>query len=322
MQELLGSSQPVSSFSLQEYRIGPEDLVEITVFEAPELNRTVRVTGGGEIYLPLLGGVQAAGLTPRELELVLQELLRRTYMNDPHVGVYVKDMVSHPVSVFGAVERPGVYQIRGTKTLLEILSMAEGLAEDAGDTVIVMREASFYGLTNPSTQSTNEATSVTPTPEVTEAAKEPSSAQEGIEINLKALLESGDPRFNIPIYPGDIVKVPRAGIVYVVGEVKRPGGFVLRSNENISVLQAIALGEGLTRTAAKSQARIIRTDEESGERVEIPIDVGKILAGKAPDPLLQPKDILYIPNSAARSGLYRAAEAAISIVSGVVIFRR
>src|SRR3989454_10747540 len=122
-------------------RIGPEDLLEIGVFEAPEMNRSLRISAGGEISLPLLGAVQAAGLTPRELEFVLQELLRRSVMKDPHVTVFVREMQSHAVSVFGAVRKPGVFQIRGAKTLVEVLAMAEGLSEDAGDTVLVMRGA-------------------------------------------------------------------------------------------------------------------------------------------------------------------------------------
>jgi len=335
LQELMRHAEPASVAVPQEYRIGPEDLVEITVFEAPELNRTARVSASGEISLPLIGAVKAVGLAPRELEFVLGELLRRTYMKDPHVGVFVRDMQSHPVSVFGAVHKPGVFQIRGTKTLLEVLSMAEGLADDAGDTVLVMRGASFV---DPPAQGTALANApqetagaeraggaeVSPAAEVASATPllAESSGQGSYEINLKMLLESGDPRYNIPVYPGDIVKVARAGIVYVVGEVKKPGGFVLESNENISVLQALALAEGLEGTAAKSKTRIIRTNEDTKERTEIPLDLGRVLSGKESDPLLQPNDIVFVPNSAARSALYRGAETALSIVSGVIIWRR
>jgi len=338
LNELLGSNsssdrEAVLSVPSEEYRIGPEDLLEITVFEAPELNRTVRVSAGGEISLPLLGAVRAGGLSARELESVLQELLRRTYMQDPHVGVFVSEMESHPVAVFGAVEKPGVFQVRGTRTLLELLSMAQGLAEDAGDTVLVMRGASRQA---PALQGPDQpglggrklvgagAQSETPTGEL--ASADPSLAgpvgPETIEISLKSLLESGDPRYNVPIYPGDVIKVTRAGIVYVVGEVKKAGGFVLKSNENISVLQAIALAEGITRTSAQSKTRIIRTDEKSGERMEIPLDLKRIMSGKEPDPLLKPNDIVFVPNSAARTTFYRTAEAAISIITGVVIWRR
>ena len=139
--ELLDSNPSAPAITAQEYRIGPEDVLSINVFEAQELNRDVRVSASGEISLPLLGPVRAAGLTPRELEFVLQELLHRTYMKDPHVSVFVREMQSHPVSVMGAVRRPGVFQIRGSKTLLEVLSLAEGLADDAGETVIILRGA-------------------------------------------------------------------------------------------------------------------------------------------------------------------------------------
>lgn len=312
-----------------EYRIGPEDLLEISIFEAPEMNRTLRVSASGEISLPLLGAVHSAGLTPRELEVVLQELLRRSYVKDPHVGVFVREMQSHPVSVFGAVKKPGVYQIRGVKTLVEVLSMAEGLAEDAGDSVLVMRGGSFYGVGHSSQDASASKPANPAAGEASETSTNSSSSTSAvpagadtIEIPLKQLLDSADASSNVTVYPGDVVKVTRAGIVYVVGEVKKPGGFVLKSNENISVLQAIALAEGLTRTSAKGQARIIRSEETTGKRNEIAIDLGKILAGKAPDPVLRPRDIVFVPNSAARSGLYRGAEAALGIVSGLIIFRR
>ena len=312
-----------------ESRIGPDDLLQITVFEAPDLNRTLRVSANGEISLQLLGPVKAGGLTPRQLELVLQELLRRTYMKDPRVGVFVQELQSHPVSVVGAVKRPGVFQIRGTKTVLELLSMAEGLADDAGDTVLVMRGASItgsIGRDNTEQESQKDGQDSTTPGDATLAGKPaglPSKERqpEIVEVNLKSLLESDDPAFNIPVHPGDIVKVTRAGIVYVVGEVKKPGGFVLKSNENITVLQALALAEGPTRTSLKSHARIIRTDQSTNKRTEIPVDLGKILASKAPDPLLQPKDIIFVPDSSAKSAFYRGAEAVVSTATGVAVYR-
>jgi polysaccharide export outer membrane protein len=121
---------------------------------------------------------------------------------------------------------------------------------------------------------------------------------------------------------GDVIKVARAGIIYVVGEVKKPGGFTLKTNENITVLQALALAEGILKTAAKGRARIIRTDSLSGARREIPLDIGKILAGKAQDPELASRDILFVPGSGAKTALYKSGEAALQIVSGVIIWRR
>jgi polysaccharide export outer membrane protein len=139
-------------------------------------------------------------------------------------------------------------------------------------------------------------------------------------VNLKDLLDSTDPRHNPTVYPGDIVKVSRAGIVYVVGAVRRPGGFAMKTNDKISVLQAIALSEGLTRTAAKSGARIIRTNDQSGARTETPIDLGKILSGKSSDPMLGPRDIVFVPDSAAKAAFSRGAEAATQTLAGLLIF--
>ena len=316
-----------SSPRSNEYIIGPEDLLDIAVFEAPELNRSVRVSASGEIALTLVGPLRAAGLSSRELESVLQELLRHSYIKDPHVTVFVREIHSHAVSVFGAVRKPGVMQIRGPRSLVEILSMAEGLAEDAGDTVLVIRgpgldaRSPSSALREPSGGELAYATHSSGDPTISKSSA-PTTSSVSVEIEIKQLLESADPQANVTVNPGDLVKVSRAGVVYVVGEVRKPGGFLLKNNENISALQVIALAEGLTRTSAKNQARIIRNDAESGGRSEIPLPLAKILAGKHPDLTLRPNDIVFVPNSAARSGFYRGAEAALSIVSGLIVFRR
>ena len=299
-QKLQNANEKLARSPESDSRIGPDDLLDITVFEAPEMNRTVRVSTGGEISFELLGAVHVAGLTPRDLESVLQEMLRRTYLNDPHVGVFVHEWQSHSVSVVGAVKMPGVFQIRGAKTLIEVLSMAQGLADDAGDTVIV-------------THASPDAEGQSP------GASVPPPAVE--EINLRKLLSSPDSALNVPIRSGDIVKVPRAGIVYVVGEVNRPGGFVLQNNENISVLQAVALAQGLTHTSAVGRARIIRTDASTGKRTEISMNLGKILAGKSADTVLQPKDVVFVPNSTAKSVFYRGSEAALQTAAGIAIYK-
>ena len=328
LKELLDFNPSAPAVSAGEYRIGPEDVLNINIFEAQELNREVRVSAGGDISLPLLGSVRAAGLTPRELEFVLQELLHRTYMKDPHVSVFVREMQSHPVSVMGAVRRPGVFQIRGSKTLLEVLSLAEGLADDAGETAIILRGAALSTEPEPATDRSATTDQPSSGAQNTVAAKavawglngNRSISENAVQVNLKDLLESDDSRSNPLVHPGDIVKVTRAGVVYVIGEVRKPGGFALKSNEKISVLQALALSEGLTRTAAKAEARIIRTDQQSGERKETPIDLGKILAGKAADPVLEPKDIIFVPNSAAKTAFSRGAEVAAQTLAGLLIF--
>jgi polysaccharide biosynthesis/export protein len=310
LNQSLGAHPP--SAEQAEYRIGSHDLLEINVFEAPDLNRSLRVSASGEISMPLLGAIQSTGLTARELEGVIEIKLRQ-YMKDPHVGVFVTTVESHPVSVVGAVKKPGVFQVRGTKTVLEMLSMAEGLSDDAGDQVLVMRGAGLqFGSDATRDPSNNNSDSDVPAN---------STGNDTVKINLKDLLESGDQRYNVPVYPGDIVKVTRGGIVYVIGEVKKPGGFVLKSDQNMSVLKAIALAEGLTSTSAKSRTKIIRTDEHSGKRVEFPIDLGKVLAGKAPDPPLKPADIVFVPNSSGKTVLYKGTEAAVATASGLAIWR-
>jgi len=324
------SADPKGSVVLREYTIGPEDVLDINVFEAQEMNREVRVSASGEISLPLLGGVRAAGLTPRELETTLEELFHQKYMKDPHVGVFVREMQSHPVSVMGAVRKPGIFQIRGNKTLLEILSLAEGLADDAGEEVIILRRAGQIDAPGSLSEKANDVAESSPAmrleeserPAAMDAGTDKSSAfsPNVVQVNLKDLLDSTDPSHNPAVYPGDIVKVSRAGIVYVVGAVRRPGGFAMKTNERISVLQAIALSEGLTPAAAKNSARIIHTNEQNGARTGTPIDLGKILSGKSPDPMLGPRDIVFVPDSAAKSTFSRGVDAAAQTLTGLLIF--
>jgi len=290
----------------------------------------VRVSASGEISLPLLGGVRAAGLTPRELEKSLEQLLRQKYMKDPHIGVFVREMQSHAVSVMGAVRKPGTFQISGSKTLLEVLSLAEGLAEDAGEEVTILRGAAQNHAAASISENPNDASSSAPATRLqasgrataAEASKDKSAVvpEDVLQVNLKDLLDSTDPTHNPAVYPGDIVKVSRAGIVYVMGAVRRPGGFAMKTNERISVLQALALSEGLTKTAAKGSARIIRTSERDGTRTETHIDLGKILSGKSADPMLVPRDIVFVPDSAAKSTFSRGTEAAAQTLVGLLIF--
>lgn len=334
-----------------DYRIGPQDLLDINIFEAPELNRTVRVSENGEVSLPLLGGIHVVRLTARELENTLAARLRE-FLKDPHVSVMVTAIESHPVSVIGEVNKPGVFQVRGSKTLLEMLSMAQGLAPDAGDEVLVMRNAGYNRGQDDSAQTTqpaqagsvatggkdvegiktgrgpddsgkdgalkNNATASTAGPNDVGATH----AQQGdtLAINLRHLLNSRDPGLNVPIFAGDIVKVARAGIVYVVGAVRKPGGFTVKGNEQMSLLKAIALAEGLSNTSSKGHTRIIRTDEGSGKRSEIPVELGKILNGKAPDMNLQAADIVFVPSSTGKTVLFRSTDAIINTASGVAIF--
>ena len=331
-----------------DYRIGPQDLLDINIFEAPELNRTVRVSENGEVSLPLLGGIHVVRLTARELENTLAAKLRE-FLKDPHVSVMVTAIESHPVSVIGEVNKPGVFQVRGSKTLLEMLSMAQGLAPDAGDEVLVMRNAGYNRGQDDSAQAMQaeaEQKGVKSTAGTKSLAAPDDNVKDGalgnnatasaagtndagavrgqqgdtLAINLRHLLNSRDPGLNVPIYAGDIVKVTRAGIVYVVGAVRKPGGFTVKGNEQMSLLKAIALAEGLSSTSSKGHTRIIRTDEGSGKRSEIPVELGKILDGKAPDMNLQAADIVFVPNSTGKTVLFRSTDAIVNTASGVAIF--
>jgi polysaccharide export outer membrane protein len=323
MQLARQTKAPELSSSPGDYQIGPEDLLEISVLEAPDLNRTVRVSDDGAISLALLGSIQVAGLSTRQLQAVLEDRLRQTYMKDPQVSVFVQEMRSHPVSVFGAVEKPGVYQIRYAKTLVEVLSMAQGLANDAGDTVIVVRHADGSGDLAVTALLDSRSTAVTDSPVVPIPSTASRTTEEGITVNLKDLLDSSDPRSNVLVYPGDMVKVARAGIVYVVGQVHKPGGFLLKTNENISVLQAIALAEGMTSNAKGKEARIFLAGT-NGSPKEVPINLDKILAGKAPSPLLKPDEVLFVPNSGGKEALHALEQSTAGMVGalgGAAIYR-
>ena len=198
------------------------------------------------------------------------------------------------------------------------------MADDAGETAIILRGAGLQDSTSSDAEKTLRATQNRG--ENSGGVTAPDKNRDGfpadnvVEVNLKELLDSSDVRRNPVVNPGDIVKVLHAGIVYVVGEVQRPGGFTMKSNEKMSVLQVIALSGGLTRTAAKAGARIIRTDEQSGARAQTPIDLSKILAGKAQDPLLEPRDIVFVPNSASKTTFSRGLEAAAQTLTGLLIF--
>lgn len=291
---LLGDADP-------EYRIGAGDQIEIGVFGADAFSGTHRVEESGEIAVPLIGPVAAAGQTPRELEAHLEDRLRETYMRDPHVSVQVTEVQSLGVSVVGAVGAPGVYQVSGSKSLLEVLAMAQGLNEQAGNTVYVMRPSRGAGA--------SEAARLASADGSVDAPPAPADAHV-IEVDLGALLESGDATQNVQVRPGDIVQVRPAGLVYVVGEVNRPGGFTIPAGEPLTVLQALAMAEGTGSTAAASRSMIVR-ELADGTRMEIPVDLDAVLNGSQPPPTMAARDVLFVPNNTAKS-------VALGVVNGLV----
>ncbi len=266
-----------------DYRIGPGDRLSVSVLQMPDAKSTVRVSQQGAISLPLLGIVQVAGLSAAEVETKVADELRRTYVRNPQVSVQVEEIESHPISVVGAVGEPGIFQVRGPMNLLAVLSLAKGVTDTAGNRVLVVR-------------------SDTATPP--------------LELDLKQLLESGDARLNVVVNPGDVVKVPSASMIYIVGEFKKPGAFPMPRGERLTVLRALALGEGLGPTADKKDAVIMRAGPD-GTQTEIGIRLDRIIKAEEPDPVLQANDVLFVPGSGGRA----AAQATLSALSRLISLR-
>ncbi len=269
-----------------EYRCGPGDRLEIDVFEVEELSGEAVVAADGSIRLPLIGAVDAGGLTPSQLEVRLRALYGENLLRDPQIRVSVIEYSSQPVSVLGAVNSPGIYQLRGRRRLLDVLALAGGLSPQVGETITVSA-----------------------------AGGDPERS-----IAVKPLLAERTPELNVWVEPHDTVQVETASLVYVLGAVGRPGGFPLENQERLSALQALSLAEGAERTAALKRARVIRSLGD--QRLELQINLKRVLAGKDEDPVLEPKDILFVPNSGAKSAWSRGAEAVIQMATGVVIWRR
>lgn len=289
--------------------VGTGDLLHIDVFDVPELSREVRVGDAGDISYPLVPGkIQASGLTPFELQGKIEQLLiENGLVSHPQVSVFVKEQNSQPVSVVGAVQRTMVYQVIRPTTLLEVLSAAGGITDDAGSVIVI-------------TRATHTAA---PKSEGISVSSDPDKDQQIITIRLQDLLESGNAVYNILVYGGDVVSIPRAGIVYVLGlGVVQPGGYVLQSHgEQISVLKAIALAHGMTVFAKSDSAVIMRMNPATGNRDQIPVRIGAMENHKADDVPMNSNDILYVPDSKGLKVLARGAEAAVGIGSGLAIYR-
>ena len=291
-----------------DYVISADDLLEVNVFDVPEFSRTYRVSPSGSLTLPLVPApIAAAGLTTAQLSSAIRDRLQADgLVSKAQVTVEVKESRLHSVAVTGAVKKPDLSRFRPNHAA-RCLSQAEGLSEDAGQVATVTRgDLALAAQGLPGGQDGGQ-----------------SPIAQTLTIDLKRLLQTGDPRLNIALYPGDRVTVQRAGIIYVVGAVGRPGGFTLKNDqEQMTVLKAIALAEDLKSTAVKSRAMIIRDDGRTpSARQELPVNLSEVLQGHAPDPPMQANDILFVPDSSAKKAMRRAAEAALQIATGVIIWR-
>jgi polysaccharide biosynthesis/export protein len=285
------------------YELGPEDSLLIHVKDEPEIpDGPYQIDLSGTLTIPEIGVVHASGMSVGALSAAITERCRRL-LNKPVVSISVAEYRSQRVSVLGAVGIPGVQQIRGRKSLYEVISDAGGLKQNAGGSIQISRlvQEGPIPLPNARLDSTGQF--------------------ETVEIDVDALMRARSPQANIAILPNDVVTVPKAELVYVLGAVRRPGGFELSEKQSMSVMQALALAEGAERTAATKHARILHKDGPNGAHTETSLDLNKLLAGKERDVMLQPNDILVVPNSAAKSASYRALEAAVNTGSGVAIYR-
>lgn len=284
------------------YVLGADDEVTIHVLDLDEIGAgPFRIGMLGYINVPLAGRLRAAGLTVDQLEAALAIRLKE-YLQSPVVTVSVSEFRSQPISVLGAVNAPGVHQIRGRMTLFEAISEAGGLKNEAGNSIKITRRKEFGSIPLPG------------------AAMDASGQFCVAEVSVKSVMEARNPQENILVQPNDVISVPRADLVYVVGAVKRSGGFILSEREHISVLQALSMAEGLDRAASPGKAIILRGADQAS-RKKIPIDLNKILSGKIDDVEMLANDVLFIPTSAMKSATLRGIESAIQLGTGIAIYR-
>ena len=265
------------------------DLIQVTVFDSPELSGPLRVDSKGEAVLPLGGAVRLKGLTAAEAGAAIAAQLKTSgILLEPHVSVMIIEYESQGVTVTGEVKAPGVYPLLGNRTVLDMIAQAGGLNENAG------RVATVFHRDNP-----NDVRQV----KLNVSVQTPSSIAEG----------------NVDLLPGDTISVSRSGVIYIIGDVGRPGGYLVEHNDRLSILQALALAGGANQTASFGATRLMRKIE--GGRLQIDLDLKKVLNGQSSDLLMADGDILYIPVSYKKVYSLRAIEAAIGIGSQIAIYR-
>jgi polysaccharide export outer membrane protein len=297
----------------EDYRIGPSDVIEIVVDDAPELSRSFRVSGDGAIVLPFLGRVTAQQRTPDELAAFIADRLRGDYLQNPQVSVKVLQINSRTYFIQGSVRRPGLYQIEGEPSLLKLITIAGGLSENYGSTAFIIREiktgvaiqgmrsgdAPIHSVDSKANGDLNNGSSAMTLDASRAAADLAASAKyELLKVNINGLLR-GNFDQNIAIGPGDIVHIPPTDVFFVAGEVNAPGSFPLK--EGTTIRQAISLAQGATFQAAAGRSIIFREDPASGKRQEIQIDVPAVMNGKKEDIPILANDIVIVPNSRVRS---------------------
>lgn len=260
----LGAGQETS----QEYRIGPKDLLEVTAMGVQEINKlAVRVSEDGRINLPLIGEVEVNNLTKSEVEKKLVGLLSEKYVINPQVSIFIVEYKSKRVSILGAVEKPGPYELLGRQTIMSIISQAGGMTRDAGNDIIVIRQPADGSSTS-------------------------------IRISIDDLFVKGDAKLNIPLEPNDIITIPvdKTVVVYVFGQVKNPGALQVKRSAIPTLLQAIAQAGGFSDRASRGGIKVRRKDA-AGRETEFSVNAKNILKGKIKDIQLLENDTVYVPES-------------------------
>ena len=249
--------------------VGPDDLLALSVYDSPELTRTVRVDADGNIRLPMLKDpIQVRSMVPSQLESAIAKALTKgNVLVDPIVTVTIVEYQSRPVNVVGAVKNPLVFQATRPIPLLDAIARAGGLREDAGSDIVVSKEVIRDGKTSRITQT----------------------------IPVRKLIDNADPALNVMLHGGEEVLVPQALKIYVVGNVKKPGAYPVKTDEETTILQLLALSEGLTPYSAK--VAYVYRKSPGGSKTEVPVPLAKIMKRQSPDVPLQANDILYIPDN-------------------------
>lgn len=291
--------------AVSEYILGAGDQISLHIVDLDDIpDKPVRIDPNGFIDLPLVGRVEAGGLTIERLRDQLRTRFTK-YITNPQVSINLMENQSRSVSVLGSVNNPGVHALEGPRRLLEVISMAGGVKPDAGSRVILTRQARWGEIP------------------LAQAKMDGSGTYSTATLSVEGLLAATNPSDNILVDPGDVISIPKADIVYVVGTVKKAGGFPLASKDSMSLLQTLALAEGLDQNAAGNRARILRPPPGGDGKVrEIPVDISKIVNGKEPDVPLYANDVLYVPTSLTKSALKQTAATVLQVATGVIIYRR
>jgi protein involved in polysaccharide export with SLBB domain len=307
----LGSGAIVASG--EDYRIGPTDVIELHVEDAPELSRTFTVGADGTFQMPYLHQILAAQKTTQQLEKMIVDGLKGKYLIDPHVTVTVLRFNSRSYFIEGAVHSPGLYIVQGRPSLMQLITIAGGFADNHGSTAFIIRqiktapgvEPIAAGGTLPSATTTDS--SVGPSEKFpvtgqtggrTDQAEPEKAKYELIKANINGLFR-GEFDQDKAVEPGDIINIPPTDVFFVSGEVKKAGSFSLK--EGTTLRQAISMAEGTTFKAAVHRAVIFRDNPKTGKREEISVDVGKVMAGKEEDMPILANDVIEIPNSRSKT---------------------